>query len=124
MSTLQLTPEHLSAIVYGLKAEGIIDPRTRNENVINWLLDQNLRSCGGYSLDLACIDDFEGFYEYKQPEAQLTALDLYKLTQCYQYNSEGSPNWETSTVKRWTDELMDKAPAFTPDEYNAAKWSI
>ena len=121
---MQLTPEHLSAIVYGLKKEGIVDPLTRDETILNWLLDQNLRSYSAtYPHDLACIDDFEGFYEYKEPPAHLTSMHFYKLAQSYQYNSGGSPNWETSTVKRWTDELMNKAPAFTPEEYDAAKWS-
>lgn len=123
MSTMQLTPEHLSAIVYGLQKHGL-----KSEMLFESELSQIVKELAKHNLlelKVTDLDDRLYFYDYCRPENAkgITAIQFYKLTQCYQYNSSESPEWESSNAKRWTDSLMSAAIASLP-EYNAAKWAI
>jgi len=121
---MQLTPEHLSAIVYGLKKFKIIDCCYPDNGAMIHLLEENMEEYSSrYPNNSQDVLDLVDYYEYKHPTDKPDAIALYKLAQCYQYNSAESPEWEKSEAKRWTDSLMIATIQALP-AYNAAKWTI
>ena len=128
MSTILHTPEHLSAIVCGMTKYLVIDQNASISELNAIMLELLFHNCeehaARYPNNPAIFGEWVDFYGYKRPTHQLTAIEVYKLTEAYRYNSSASQNWKGSKAQVWTDELMNTAPAFTPDEYNAAKWSI
>lgn len=129
MSTLQLTPEHLSAIIYGMQRHQVIGEmffESELTEMVKELAKHNLLEIQDtYKNESVDIEEQLYFYEYRRPTnaKAIAPIQFYKLAQSYQYNSSGSPDWEDSKAKRWTDSLMSQAIASLP-EYNDAKWTI
>jgi hypothetical protein len=129
MSTLQLSPEHLSAIAYGLQKHQVVSKYLLQNELNSIMIELLQHNCEEYSdrypNDPADTIDLSEFYEYKQPrEAEaITPIQFFKLAQCYQYNSSESPQWEGSKAQTWTNALMANAIASLP-EYAEAKWHI
>ena len=131
MSTLHLSPEHLRSILWGCTQYQVLSKSTLpeelnalmmelfarnaeeyNENYPNDLIDPSLSRC-------------KWIYQYTVPQntQALTALALYKLCLCYQYNSSGSRSWKGSKAESLTNGLMTQAILSLP-EYQSAEWDI
>jgi hypothetical protein len=129
MSTLQLSPEHLSAITYGLQKYQVVSNSLLTAELNDIMIELLQRNCEEYSdrypNDPADTIDLAEFYEYKKPRnaEEIAPVEFFKLAQCYQYNSSESPSWEGSMAQRWTSSLMIMVIASLP-EYNEAKWYI
>ena len=126
---MQLSPEHLSAIVYGMQKYQVVSEYLFQNELNGMMIELLQRNCEEYSdrypSEPADTIDLSEFYEYRRPinAKAIAPIQFYKLAQSYQYNSSGSPDWENSRAKRWTDSLMSQTIASLP-EYNAAKWAI
>jgi len=128
MSSIQLSPEHLSAIVYGCTKHQVIGGmlfESELTEIVKELAKHNLLEVQGTYNESADIEDQLHIYEYRRPAnaKAIAPIQFYKLAQCYQYNSSESPDWEDSNAKRWTDALMCQAIASLA-EYEEAKWII
>jgi hypothetical protein len=128
---MQLTPEHLSAIAYGLQKYQVVSKSLLTNELNGIMIELLQRNCEEYAerypqhADRADTIDLAEFYEYKKPRnaEAITAIEFFKLAQCYQYNSSESPSWTGSKAESWTRYLMINAIASLP-EYTEAKWHI
>jgi hypothetical protein len=128
MSTLQLTPEHLSAIVWGAQKHNVVSLSLLTAELNELMIELLTHNCREYN-DRYPADAIEdktiAFYEYRKPTnvEKLTAIQLYKLALCYQTNATGSPSWRGSQAEKLTTGLMTQAIISLP-EYSTAKWEI
>ena len=129
MSTLHLSPKHLSAIVWGCIEYQVLSKssltKELNELIIE-LLQRNAEEYNeNYPSDQIDVVKLSKFYQYTPPtNAQaLTALALYKLCLCYQYNSSRSRSWKGSKAESLTNGLMTQAILSLP-EFQSAEWDI
>lgn len=129
MSTLQLTPDHLSAIVWGAQRYQVISQSALTDELNGLMIELLKHNCKDYNInyptDTIDIDKMIAFYEYRKPSnvEKLTAIQLYKLALCYEINSTGSPAWRGSKAESISTGLMTQAVMSLP-EYTAAKWDI
>ena len=126
MSSMQLSTEHLSTIVYGLQRHQVISDMmliAELTDIVRELATHNLKEVSDRYHDP--ITEQLHFYEYNRPTnaKAISPIEFYKLAQCYQYNSSESPQWEGSQAQKWTDELMIATIQALP-EYQSAAWII
>ena len=131
MSTLHLSPAHLSALIWGCTQYGVLSKSSLTEELNALMMElfhHNAEEYNeNYPNDLIdpSLSRVAVIYQYTAPHnAQaLTALALYKLCLCYQYNSSGSRSWKGSKAESLTNGLMTQAILSLP-EYQSAEWDI
>ena len=130
MSTLFLSPEHLSAVTYALTRYRVIAKNSlQNElnAVMAELLEHNIDEYNQrYPKYTKKVEEYIPFYTYRQPTKKVqdySAIAIHKLARCYQYNSSQSKDWDGSRAERWIESLLYETIASLP-EYKSAEWDI
>lgn len=127
MSTLQLSQKHLSAIVAALprfNVTSFAECDYDRDVAMRELLGHNVSEYNQtYKTDQIDLAEQVHFYSFEAPKEELNAIAVYKLAECYEYNSSGSELWEGSNAQHWIKCLKGHAIASLP-EYEPAKWAI
>ena len=131
MSTLHLSPEHLRSILWGCTQYQVLSKSTLPKELDELMMELFHHNAeeynASYPSDLIdpSLSRVAVIYQYTAPHnAQaLTALALYKLCLCYQYNSSGSRSWKGSKAESLTNGLMTQTILSLP-EYQSAEWEI
>jgi hypothetical protein len=124
---MQLTPEHLSAIVAALPRFNVTEFAECDYDrdvAMRELLGHNVSEYNQtYKTSQINLAEQFYFYFFEAPKEELSAIAVYKLAECYEYNSSGSELWKDSNAQHWIKTLKHHAIASLP-EYNSAKWTL
>lgn len=124
MSAYLCSEKHLSTLAFELVRRHVVDQgvHTTEKSVFQSLVKTNLDSLKARYSDTEEEQELSLTYTYK-PEKGLTPIQVYKLAECYAYQSCEHNGWEDSQEKMWMEALKDSIIYNLP-EYKAASWSI
>lgn len=124
MSAYLCSEKHLSTLAFELTWRNVAgrDVRTTERSVFQSLIETNLASLRARYSDVEEEEELSRIYTYN-PEKGLPPMQVYKLAECYAYQSCEHDGWEGSQEKLWMEALKDSIINNLP-EYKNAKWSI
>lgn len=124
MSAYLCSERHLSTLAFELVWRNIVDRdvRTTEKSVFRSLIKTNLDSLKARYSDTEEEQELSLTYTYK-PEKGLPPMQVYKLAECYAYQSCEHDGWEDSQEKMWMEDLKASIINNLP-EYKAARWSL
>lgn len=126
MSAWIVSENHISALVWGLKHWGVVEPDADDAEVAITLWSENHTSVNARYREHTPTPD----YTYRAPDIETrTPAVMLKLAQCYEYQSCEHDAWELSTPCAWVGLLQDLIEHDFTDlqrtlAYSSAPWGI